>query len=160
MPFELCELRVREFSAVRSRLDYVFRGVFLIGDFLRIDMTGDLMLPDDTANTSAAASGRFTSSEGAGYATTCCPSLKPFLIPTPRRMCGLRKFCLKICSAVFSNSANIFRNQTGPRKLTRPSSTVKFISPLLKTRICWNPPCFKTRSVSTSCNNFITTSVC
>lgn len=48
MPFELCELRVREFSAVRSRLDYVFRGVFLIGDFLRIDMTGGiLMLPDE-----------------------------------------------------------------------------------------------------------------
>jgi len=48
MPFELCELRVREFSDVRSRLDYVFRGVFLIGDFLRIDMTGGiLMLPDE-----------------------------------------------------------------------------------------------------------------
>jgi len=48
MPFELCELRVREFSDVRSRLDYVFRGVFLIGDFLRTDMTGGiLMLPDE-----------------------------------------------------------------------------------------------------------------
>jgi hypothetical protein len=47
MPFELCELRVREFSEVRSRLDYVFRGVFLIGDFRRLDMNGGiLMLPD------------------------------------------------------------------------------------------------------------------
>lgn len=47
MPFELCELRVREFSDVRTRLDYVFRGVFLIGDFRRTDMSGGiLMLPD------------------------------------------------------------------------------------------------------------------
>ena len=47
MPFELCELRVREFSDVRTRLDYVFRGVFLIGDFRRPDMHGGiLLLPD------------------------------------------------------------------------------------------------------------------
>lgn len=47
MPFELCELRVREFSEVRTRLDYVFRGVFLIGDFKRVDMNGGiLLLPD------------------------------------------------------------------------------------------------------------------
>lgn len=47
LPFELCELRVREFSDVRTRLDYVFRGVFLIGDFRRPDMHGGiLLLPD------------------------------------------------------------------------------------------------------------------
>jgi hypothetical protein len=46
-PFELSELRVREFSSVRDRLDYVFRGVFLIGDFKRWDMHGNvLILPD------------------------------------------------------------------------------------------------------------------
>jgi hypothetical protein len=46
-PFELCELRVREFSTVRDRLDYVFKGVFLIGDFKRWDMHGSvLILPD------------------------------------------------------------------------------------------------------------------
>jgi hypothetical protein len=47
LPFELCELRVREFSDVRSRLDYVFKGVFLWGDFRRVDMHGGvLLLPD------------------------------------------------------------------------------------------------------------------
>ena len=47
MPFELCELRVREFSNVRTRLDYVFQGVFLVGDFRRPDMRGGiLLLPD------------------------------------------------------------------------------------------------------------------
>ncbi|MCC6463451.1 MAG: DUF3137 domain-containing protein [Saprospiraceae bacterium] len=47
LPFELCELQVREFSDVRTRLDYVFRGVFLIGDFRRPDMKGGiLLLPD------------------------------------------------------------------------------------------------------------------
>lgn len=47
LPFELCELRVREFSDVRTRLDYVFRGVFLWGDFRRVDMQGGvLLLPD------------------------------------------------------------------------------------------------------------------
>lgn len=46
-PFELCELRVREFSPTRRQVDYVFRGVFLIGDFHRADMRGGiLMLPD------------------------------------------------------------------------------------------------------------------
>ncbi len=46
-PFEVCELRVREFSDARSRLDYVFRGVFLIADFQRWDMHGQLLvLPD------------------------------------------------------------------------------------------------------------------
>ena len=47
LPFELCELRVREFSDVRTRLDYVFQGVFLWGDFRRVDMQGGvLLLPD------------------------------------------------------------------------------------------------------------------
>ena len=47
LPFELCELRVREFSSVRTRLDYVFQGVFLWGDFRRVDMQGGiLLLPD------------------------------------------------------------------------------------------------------------------
>lgn len=47
LPFELCELRVREFSDVRTRLDYVFSGVFLIGDFRRPEMNGGvLLLPD------------------------------------------------------------------------------------------------------------------
>ena len=46
-PFQLCELRVREFSQVRNRLDYVFRGIFLVGDFQRWDMHGGvLVLPD------------------------------------------------------------------------------------------------------------------
>lgn len=46
-PFELCELRVQEFSPARSKLDYVFRGVFLIGDYKRWDLHGGvLVLPD------------------------------------------------------------------------------------------------------------------
>lgn len=46
-PFELCELRVREFSPARNRLDYVFRGIFLIGDYKRWDLHGGvLVLPD------------------------------------------------------------------------------------------------------------------
>lgn len=47
MPFELCELRVQEFSPVRDQLDYVFRGVFLVGDFKRWDMQGGLLLLPD-----------------------------------------------------------------------------------------------------------------
>lgn len=47
LPFELCELRVREFSDVRTQLNYVFQGVFLWGDFRRVDMQGGvLLLPD------------------------------------------------------------------------------------------------------------------
>jgi Protein of unknown function (DUF3137) len=47
MPFQLCELKVREFSPARDRLDYVFRGTFLIGDYQRWDMRGGvLVLPD------------------------------------------------------------------------------------------------------------------
>ncbi len=46
-PYEMSELRVREFSPSRNRLDYVFRGVFLIADFKRWDMHGSvLLLPD------------------------------------------------------------------------------------------------------------------
>lgn len=46
-PFELSELRVNEFSPARSRLDRVFHGVFLIGDYKRWDMHGSvLLLPD------------------------------------------------------------------------------------------------------------------
>ncbi|MBK7936212.1 MAG: DUF3137 domain-containing protein [Lewinellaceae bacterium] len=46
-PFELCELRVSEFSPARSKLDYVFRGIFLIGDYKRWDLHGGvLVLPD------------------------------------------------------------------------------------------------------------------
>lgn len=46
-PFELCELRVQEFSPARSKLDYVFRGIFLIGDYKRWDLHGGiLVLPD------------------------------------------------------------------------------------------------------------------
>lgn len=46
-PFEVCELRVREFSPARNKLDYVFRGIFLIGDYKRWDLHGGvLVLPD------------------------------------------------------------------------------------------------------------------
>ncbi len=46
-PFEMSELRVKEYSVVRNRLDYVFNGIFLIGDFKRWDMRGGvLILPD------------------------------------------------------------------------------------------------------------------
>lgn len=46
-PFEFCELHVREFSDVRNKLDLVFKGVFLIGDFQRWDLHGSvLVLPD------------------------------------------------------------------------------------------------------------------
>lgn len=47
LPFELCELRVREFSDVRTRLDLVFQGVFLWGDFRRVDMQGGVVLLPD-----------------------------------------------------------------------------------------------------------------
>ncbi len=46
-PFEVCELRVREFSEARSRLDLVFRGIFLVADYQRWDMHGGVLgLPD------------------------------------------------------------------------------------------------------------------
>lgn len=47
MPIEMCELRVQEFSPVRNRLDRVFSGLFLVGDFRRYDMRGAILsLPD------------------------------------------------------------------------------------------------------------------
>ncbi|MFN0212813.1 MAG: DUF3137 domain-containing protein [Saprospiraceae bacterium] len=46
-PFEACELRVREFSEVRNRLDMVFSGIFLVADYQRWDMHGGVLcLPD------------------------------------------------------------------------------------------------------------------
>ncbi len=48
MPVEMCELKVREFSAVRSRLNYVFKGVFLVGDYLRPNMHGSIIMIPDT----------------------------------------------------------------------------------------------------------------
>lgn len=46
-PFEACELRVKEFSEVRSRLDLVFSGIFLVADYQRWDMHGGVLgLPD------------------------------------------------------------------------------------------------------------------
>ncbi len=46
-PFEVCELRVSEFSSARNKLNYVFRGIFLIGDYKRWDLHGGvLVLPD------------------------------------------------------------------------------------------------------------------
>jgi Protein of unknown function (DUF3137) len=47
MPFEMSELTIHEFSPVRNRLNYVFKGVFFVGDFQRPKMTGKiLLLPD------------------------------------------------------------------------------------------------------------------
>lgn len=46
-PFELCELRVKSFSPSRDKMDNIFSGIFLIGDFKRWDMHGELLvLPD------------------------------------------------------------------------------------------------------------------
>jgi hypothetical protein len=47
-PFELCELRVHEFSPARNKLDRVFRGVFLIGDYKRWDLHGGVLVLPDT----------------------------------------------------------------------------------------------------------------
>ncbi len=47
LPFEMCEVDAQEYSPVRYRLDRVFRGVFVCGDFYRADMMGSvLILPD------------------------------------------------------------------------------------------------------------------
>ncbi|MCC6412646.1 MAG: DUF3137 domain-containing protein [Saprospiraceae bacterium] len=48
MPFEASELRIREFSPSRDRLDEVFNGLFLIGDYRRQDMRGGVLLLPDT----------------------------------------------------------------------------------------------------------------
>lgn len=46
-PFAFSELRVYQISPVRSKLDRVFKGIFLVGDFRRPDMRGGvLILPD------------------------------------------------------------------------------------------------------------------
>jgi hypothetical protein len=46
-PFALSELRINEFSEVRSQLDRVFHGVFLVGDYFNLNMDGAvLVLPD------------------------------------------------------------------------------------------------------------------
>lgn len=47
-PFEVCELRVQEFSPSRDQLDDVFRGIFLIGDFRRWEMRGKVLVLPDT----------------------------------------------------------------------------------------------------------------
>lgn len=47
-PFALSELRVSEFSDVRSKLDRVFHGIFLTADFHNLHLNGSvLLLPDD-----------------------------------------------------------------------------------------------------------------
>ena len=43
LDFKLCELNVREFSRVRNRLDYVFRGVFLTSAF-KHKMQGEIVI--------------------------------------------------------------------------------------------------------------------
>lgn len=46
--FELCELHVREFSKVRNRLNYIFKGVFLIGTYGDKNTKGRIIvLPKD-----------------------------------------------------------------------------------------------------------------
>jgi Protein of unknown function (DUF3137) len=46
-PFQMSELRVNEFSEVRNKLDRVFHGIFLTGDFHNLEMKGAvLVLPD------------------------------------------------------------------------------------------------------------------
>ncbi|MDB4443013.1 DUF3137 domain-containing protein [Saprospiraceae bacterium] len=52
LDFELSELNVREYSKVRSRLNYVFRGIFLyatmnqkkVGGFLETEMLGEVLI--------------------------------------------------------------------------------------------------------------------
>lgn len=43
LDFEMCELKVREFSKVRNRLNYVFRGVFLHTTFKR-SLRGEIII--------------------------------------------------------------------------------------------------------------------
>lgn len=52
LDFELSELNVREYSKVRSRLNYVFRGIFLyakmnqkqVGEFLETELLGEVLI--------------------------------------------------------------------------------------------------------------------
>lgn len=47
-PFQMSELRVAEFSDVRNKLDRVFNGVFVVGDYFNLEMKGALLvLPDE-----------------------------------------------------------------------------------------------------------------
>lgn len=48
MPFEMCELRVGEISPVRTKVTTVFQGIFCIGNFLRPEMNGAIILLPDT----------------------------------------------------------------------------------------------------------------
>ena len=43
LPFRMCELKVKEFSKVRSRLNYVFRGVFMHAR-LNYDVSGSILI--------------------------------------------------------------------------------------------------------------------
>ncbi len=48
MPIEFSELTVTEISPVRNKIDRVFKGVFLVGDFKKTKMHGKiLMIPDN-----------------------------------------------------------------------------------------------------------------
>jgi Protein of unknown function (DUF3137) len=47
MPFEMCELRVQDISPVRSGLENVFSGVFIVADYLRPDMRGSIFIMPD-----------------------------------------------------------------------------------------------------------------
>jgi Protein of unknown function (DUF3137) len=47
-PFRMSELRVNEFSTVRSKLDRVFHGIFLAADYQNLSLSGNiLLLPDN-----------------------------------------------------------------------------------------------------------------
>lgn len=46
-PFMLSELRVKAFSPVRSKLDNIFSGVFVVADFHNLEMKGSLLLHPD-----------------------------------------------------------------------------------------------------------------
>jgi Protein of unknown function (DUF3137) len=60
MPFEMCELNVLEQSATRSRLDTVFRGVFLTGEYNFLMRGKILLLPDSQRQFSLRTAKQFT----------------------------------------------------------------------------------------------------
>jgi hypothetical protein len=47
MPFELCELRVADISPVRSGMETIFEGIFIVADFLKPDMRGTVYIMPD-----------------------------------------------------------------------------------------------------------------
>ncbi len=47
MPFELCELRVADISPVRSGMESIFKGIFIVADFLKPDMRGEVFIFPD-----------------------------------------------------------------------------------------------------------------